>query len=422
VVNRDRRQWYKIRNAATNAKPEVLIYGEIESWFGVDAADFVRDFAAIDAPEILVRINSPGGDMFDGIAIMNALRGHAAKVVVQVDALAASAASIIAMGGDEIVMNDGSQLMLHNAFALCVGTAEDMQKMADTLDRQNNVIAGIYAGRAGGTVDEWLAVMAEETWLNAQETVDAGLADSVIKTPPEAVAEAQRVAASFDRSRFRYTDRQTAPAPKIAARLRTEAKEAKVPTNNNPQPDDERIVDAAIRDGRIHADGRQAWLHRLKSDRKGFTTLIEALAPIPMYAVRRPDATTGYDAEMEAVSAKITGRPPQRPAVRAALDDASSDPDAFVPRHVTDAQLNAYIEADPEYHRVIYAITGGAGGLKKPEDRIRVNAEYEAPWDPKPKLVLNADGTGHYENPAPDPKWLGTQDVPRTQRSDGPST
>ncbi len=107
---RDRRQWYQIRNAASagNETPEVLIYGEIDCWFGVDASDFVKDLATIEAPEILVRINSPGGDVFDAVAILNALRGHDARIIVQVDSLAASAASVIAMAGDEVVMNRNS--------------------------------------------------------------------------------------------------------------------------------------------------------------------------------------------------------------------------------------------------------------------------------------------------------------------------
>lgn len=220
-----RRQWFQIRNAAQTeggtSTPEVLIYDEIDSFFGVAAADLVRELAEIDAPEILVRVNSPGGDVFDGIAIMNALRGHSANVVVQVDGLAASAASVVAMGGDEIVMNKGSQMMLHNAWALCVGDSADMKKSADMLERQNVNLANIYAAKAGGTQDEWLSVMAEETWLTADEAVEAGLADRVMDPDPTTAAAAQRVAASFDRSRFRYTDREAAPAPKIAARAQT---------------------------------------------------------------------------------------------------------------------------------------------------------------------------------------------------------
>lgn len=222
-----RKQWYQIKNAANSADsetettPEVLIYGEIDSFFGVSAADLVRELAEIDAPEILVRINSPGGDAFDGVAILNALRGHDAKIVVQIDGLAASAASLIAMGGDEIVMNTNSQMMLHNAWAFAAGDADDLQRTANMLERQNANIANIYAARAGGDPADWREVMDEETWLDPDEAVDAGLADRVMQLEPKETAEAQRVAASFDLSKFRYQGRQTAPAPKIAARART---------------------------------------------------------------------------------------------------------------------------------------------------------------------------------------------------------
>jgi hypothetical protein len=122
------------------------------------------------------------------------------------------------MGGDDIVMNANSQMMLHNASTICIGDASDMQAKADMLERQNANIANVYAGRAGGTDDDWRAVMNEETWLTAQEAVDAGLADRVIEPEPEDANTADRVAASFDRSRFRYSGREAAPAPKIAAR------------------------------------------------------------------------------------------------------------------------------------------------------------------------------------------------------------
>lgn len=235
MVRPERREWYRIKNAATDDDPpEILIYDEIDSWFGVAASDLVRDVAKISAPEIVVRINSIGGDVFDGIAILNALRGHDAKITIIVDGLAASIASVIAMAGDRIIMNRNSEMMLHNASALCVGDAADMQKTADMLAMQNDNIASIYAGRAGGTVEEWRAVMDEETWLTAEEAVEAGLADQVGESDdPDAV---MRAAAAFDRSRFRYPGRKAAPAPRIAARaqarqpVEAEKSERKEPT------------------------------------------------------------------------------------------------------------------------------------------------------------------------------------------------
>ncbi|HOW92898.1 MAG TPA: Clp protease ClpP [Mycolicibacterium fallax] len=216
--------WYQIRNAAPDATgpAEVLIYDEIDSWFGVSAEQLARDIAALDdSRDLLVRINSPGGNVYDGVAILNSLRGHPGKVTVVVDGLAASAASVIAMGGDEIVMNRNSELMIHNGRAAVVGGAEDMRKMADRLEAVNANLAAIYTARAGGTVEDWRAVMAAETWYSADEAVEAGLADRV----ETGSADARAIAAKFDLSVFAHAGRAHAPAPPA---IQTPSAEAEV--------------------------------------------------------------------------------------------------------------------------------------------------------------------------------------------------
>lgn len=210
----DRPQWYQIRNAApTDSGPaEVLIYDEIDSWFGVSAEQLARDISALDPQRALtVRINSPGGNVYDGVAILNALRGHPGTVTVVVDGLAASAASVIAMGGDEVVMNRNSEMMLHNGSALVVGGSEDMRKMADRLEQVNANLASIYAERCGGTAEEWRAIMAAETWYSAEEAVAAGLADRV----DTGSADARAIAAKFDLSAFAHAGRANAPTPPL---------------------------------------------------------------------------------------------------------------------------------------------------------------------------------------------------------------
>lgn len=215
----DRPQWYQIRNAApTDSGPaEVLIYDEIDSWFGVSAEQLARDISALDPQRALtVRINSPGGNVYDGVAILNALRGHPGTVTVVVDGLAASAASVIAMGGDEIVINRNSEMMLHNGSALVVGGSEDMRKMADRLEQVNANLASIYAERCGGTPEEWRAIMAAETWYSAEEAVAAGLADRV----EAGSQDARAIAAKFDLSAFAHAGRANAPAPAAPITLR----------------------------------------------------------------------------------------------------------------------------------------------------------------------------------------------------------
>lgn len=227
--------WYQIRNSAAGADgpAEILIYDEIDSWFGVSAEALARDIAALDdSRELRVRINSPGGNVFDGVAILNALRGHPGKVTVIVDSLAASAASFIAMGGDEVVMNRDAEMMIHKASGLVVGGADDMRQQADLIDRLNDKMANIYAERAGGTVEDWLAIMAAETWYSADEAVEAGLADRV----ENVTADREQVAAKFDLSIFAHAGRAHAPAPRIPKAQKTpqpveaEVTEGKEPT------------------------------------------------------------------------------------------------------------------------------------------------------------------------------------------------
>lgn len=211
------RTWYEIRNYA-GSTAEVILYGEIGFW-GTSAEDFQRELRGITAPEITLRVNSPGGEIFDGIAIHNALRSHPANVTTYVDSLAASIASVIALAGDRVVMMPHSQLMIHDGSGLAIGNAADMREMADLLDRQSDNLAAVYAERAGGTVEEWRERMRAETWMTAAEAVEFGLADEVDPGRPqpeeERPAAPAPATASWDLKEFgyRYAGRDEAPAP-----------------------------------------------------------------------------------------------------------------------------------------------------------------------------------------------------------------
>lgn len=172
--------WFTIRNADAD-RAEVYIYGVIgDDWDGgVTAAGFVDELRAITAPAIDLHINSPGGLVFDGIAIHSALLNHAARVDVSIDGVAASAASFVAMAGDQVVIEKPAKMMIHDASGLVMGTAADMRQFADVLDELSNTIAGIYADRAGGTVATWRDAMTRETWYSSTAAVEAGLADRV---------------------------------------------------------------------------------------------------------------------------------------------------------------------------------------------------------------------------------------------------
>lgn len=172
---------YRISNAAgADGDTAVLrIYDEIW-YFGINADDLVRDLDGITASKIRVEINSPGGDVWDGIAIYNALRHHSAHVTTRVDGMAASIASVIAQAGDHRVMTSASQMMIHNAWGIAIGDSQDHADMAALLDQQDDVIAGIYASRSGGDRDHFRDLMNAETWFTDQRAVDEGLADEVL--------------------------------------------------------------------------------------------------------------------------------------------------------------------------------------------------------------------------------------------------
>ncbi|SEE26241.1 ATP-dependent Clp endopeptidase, proteolytic subunit ClpP [Arthrobacter alpinus] len=204
-------QWYRMEADSASSSAEVFIYGAIGGWFGVDATQFVRDIATLDVKEIQLRVNSPGGSVYDGVAIMNALKRHKAKVVASVDGIAASAASFIIMAADEIQMGPGSEVMIHDAWAYTAGNAGELTDEAAHLDRISNSIASLYASRAGGTAEEWRDAMKAESWYSAKEAVAAGLADSV--TGDTANKATDSVDAFTEVSRFLHTGRGNAPTP-----------------------------------------------------------------------------------------------------------------------------------------------------------------------------------------------------------------
>lgn len=175
--------WYEIR-ASTDNSAEILIYDEIGGW-GIMAADFVRELQAIDASTVKCRISSPGGSVFEALAIYASLKSFDGTVECVIDGLCASAATVIAMAGDSITTAPGSMWMVHDALGACMGNATDMQQMADLLDKTSQNIADIYAERAGGIADEWRATMQAETWYTSDEAVTAGLADSLTVSPKQ---------------------------------------------------------------------------------------------------------------------------------------------------------------------------------------------------------------------------------------------
>lgn len=180
----------RITMAAKSDSADVYIYEQIgEGWFGgLGSKAFVDQLNALgDVKTLNVHINSPGGDVFEGNAIYNTLKAHPAKVVVTIDSVAASAASLIAMAGDEINIAETAMVMIHNPRTMMYGEASDLRTEADLLDKIAGAMAIAYA-RSGKSVEDITAIMDAETWYTGQEAVDAGFADAVVNQNGNATA------------------------------------------------------------------------------------------------------------------------------------------------------------------------------------------------------------------------------------------
>jgi ATP-dependent Clp endopeptidase proteolytic subunit ClpP len=189
---------YSMTRPQNAAKATIYLYDVID-WMGDNAKSFAKDLIALgDVEEIELRVNSPGGDVFDGIAIYNLLANHKARVVSHIDGLAASIASVIALAGDEVIMAENATFMIHNPWGFAMGDSAEMRKTADLLDKTADNIASIYAKHSGQTPEQIAEWMAAETWMSAAETVERGFATKQ--------ADANKLAASlwrFDLTKFK---------------------------------------------------------------------------------------------------------------------------------------------------------------------------------------------------------------------------
>lgn len=173
------------RVQARGKRGEIYLYGVIgETWFaeGITATKFKDDLKKMgDVSAIDVRINSEGGDVWDGRVMYNLLREHPAKKVVHVDGLAGSIASLIAMAGDEIHMGDGSFFMIHNAWGIAVGNAKEFRARADVMDSVSQTMRETYMSRTGQSSEKIASLMDDESWINATEAKELGFADFIVE-------------------------------------------------------------------------------------------------------------------------------------------------------------------------------------------------------------------------------------------------
>lgn len=203
---------YRVRMAGSKAA-EIYLYDEIGGggFFGggISAKQFADDLKGLGKIETLnVRVNSPGGDVFDGLAIYNTLKRHPANVIMDIDGMALSIASVIVMAGDQINMAQNAMMMIHDPWTISAGTAEDFRKQADLMDQVKGNLVSTYADRSKMKPAEISDLMSVETWMTADNALANGFIDGV--------TEDLQMAARFDLSRFHNPPKalaRSAPVP-----------------------------------------------------------------------------------------------------------------------------------------------------------------------------------------------------------------
>lgn len=211
---------FDVSAKADSREADVYLYDHIVSseleaewWGGIAPGPFVKAIRDLDVDTIHLRINSPGGSVFAARAMEQALREHGAKVVVHIDGIAASAATFIAMAGEEVIMAKGAMFMIHKAWTGMWGNANDLRKEADLLDKIDGTLAETYAAKTGKDLEQVAEWMAQETWFTADEALENGFATSVASGGD---AQAGAHASAWNLSAYANAPRRPAPSPEPA--------------------------------------------------------------------------------------------------------------------------------------------------------------------------------------------------------------
>jgi len=188
----NRPDWYKIESLSED-ESEILLY-DVIGWPFNDAGEFIRALAEMKQGKITVRINSPGGDVFDGMAIFNALQSHKSKIITRIESLAASAASVIALAGKEVQAYQNAMFMIHEPWAYSAGNQYDLRDIADILEKISGNMVDIYSQNSSIGKKEIREMMKTETWFTAKEAKEKGFVDNII--------DGKAAKAQFDLSMF----------------------------------------------------------------------------------------------------------------------------------------------------------------------------------------------------------------------------
>jgi ATP-dependent protease ClpP protease subunit len=217
-----------LRAEATGDDTTTLyVYDVIDGFWGVSAADFAKELAAITTPKVILRINSPGGDVFEARAMMTAIGDHPAEFTAKIDGLAASAATALTLACDTVEIAEGGFYMIHRAWTFAMGNAEDMSATASLLGKIDDVLTEGYVAKTGKPAAEIEAWMKAETWFNAAEAIDAGFVDQMAVVPEKAKAKAAAQANVFNLSAFANAPKALTERPReidTSARDRAQAR------------------------------------------------------------------------------------------------------------------------------------------------------------------------------------------------------
>lgn len=249
-------KFWKWSNSVSSNNQELILDGPIASdtWWGDEVTpDLFRDELKQHAGDLTVVINSPGGDVFAGLAIYNALVNHNGNVTVRVDGLAASIASVIAMAGDKIIMSPGSMIMIHRPSVCAMGTVDDMEKAKDVLTKIEEGITPIYAKRTGLDEDKIAELLEAETWMLADKAVELGFADEVSEAPEkqkqdEGVQNAMGMNFAFSMSAVKQADAKPMQSlvEQIKAKAEAEAAKAAEPAEETTTEPETKTDEPAV--------------------------------------------------------------------------------------------------------------------------------------------------------------------------------
>ncbi len=349
-------KWYEIKALAKEGSAakvvEIYVYGNIgDKWSedGVVASELVRDIAVLEADAITLRINSYGGSVTDGLAIYNALKRHPAPVSVEVDGVAISCASYIAMAGDTITMAKNAQMMIHAPWGYAVGNATELRDQADVLDRYAKAMASAYSDKSGNTFADDLALLTDgkDHWYSADEAVAAGFADQV----GDEVAVAASLAQTFDLSRFKPAapvSTQKPNTPKTVSQPAAAAANFKEPLMADP-------ANAAAKPAAPYA--------RTKADNDQVLAMFKPFAAMPGVHALQTDVLADPALTIEVIQARLLtevgkGAEPVNPSgsharVETLADETDKRRDAIVSALLVragveqDAKVRASMSANP---------------------------------------------------------------------------